>query len=81
MEYLSLRIGNKYCRGLYFEESVFVDTNCNKRGQNFLPVATDQVQTYSKFKEGVYCCNRFVGCAYCWTEEQYTLLPSCDFMV
>ena len=69
MEYLSLRIGNKYCRGLYFDRRVFVDTNCNKRGQTSRPVATDQVQTCSNFKEGVYCCNLNLGCAYCWRND------------
>ena len=65
MAYLSLCILLKYYHWLHFVFSVFVDTDCNKRGQTSRPVVRAQIQTSCDFEENISHCNCILGCGYC----------------
>ena len=64
MEYLSLRTSLSEYHWLYFVFSVFVDTDCNKRGKTSRPVARAQIQTSCNFEENISRCSRVLGCVY-----------------
>ena len=55
----------RYVTGRIFGSSIFVDTDCNKRGQTSCPVVGVEVQTGDYFEASQ--CNRyhFLGAAYC----------------
>ena len=60
MEYLLFRIlGSEFLKS-YVVPSVFIDNDCNKRGQTSRLVAGAQIQTNCFFKNSIYDYNWFL---------------------
>ena len=61
MGYLLLHKIDRRFFGLYFVFSVFINSDCNKRGQTSRLVAGAQIQTSCNFEKNLYNCNSFFG--------------------
>ena len=66
MGYLLLhRLCRQFGR-LYFVYRLFINIDCNKRGQTTRLVAGAQIQTTCNFKKNVHNCHRFLDFVHCW---------------
>ena len=79
LECLSIRKWRIVHNKLYTIFSVFVDVDCNKRGQTSCPVIEAQIQTSCNFEANVYRCSYLLGCIRCscfmpYFSSQYSLL-------
>ena len=64
MGYLLLRREGKKFLKPYFVFSIFINIDCNKRGQTSRLVAGAQIQTSCNFEKNMYNCNRFLDFAH-----------------
>ena len=62
---MSLRSSRTFFNRQNFGSSVFVDTDCNKRGQTSCPVVGAEIQTGDYFEANQFNHYHFLGAAYC----------------
>ena len=72
-KYLSLRSSRTFSNRKNFGSSVFVDTDCNKRGQTSCPVVGAEIQTGDYFEANQFNHYHFLGAAYCLCHNKLLL--------
>ena len=65
LESLSIRIWCMVHNRLRIMYGIFVDVDCNKRGQTSCPVVGAKIQTSCYFEANIYSCSYLLGCIRC----------------